>query len=91
MRNRIILTALMVVALAITACASAQPQVGRGPVVGVQPVEKVVREVPGAPEAQGGSVSDTAAQPPTTEQMIIRRANLELVVTDTEKTVAEVT
>ena len=90
MRNRIILTALIVVALLITACASAPPQVGREPVISEQPVERTV--VGGsAPEAYGGPVADTALPQGTTEQMIIRRANLELVVTDTEKTVAEVT
>ncbi len=90
MRNKIIMTALIVVALVVTACASAQPQVGGKPVVGVQPVERTVAGVP-APEAAGGSVSDTALPQGTTEQMIIRRATLELVVSDTEKTVAEVT
>lgn len=90
MRNKVILTALIVVALVITACASAQPQVGREPVVAVQPVERLV--VGGAAsEAQSGSVADTTLPQGTTEQMIIRRATLELVVSDTEKSVAEVT
>ncbi len=90
MRNKIIMTALIVVALVVTACASAQPQVGGKPVVAVQPVERTVAGVP-APEAAGGSVADTALPQDTTKQMIIRRAMLELVVSDTEKTVAEVT
>lgn len=89
MRNKVVITALIVVTLVITACASAQPQVGREPVVAVQPVERLV--VGGSSEAQSGSVADTTLPQGTTEQMIIRRATLELVVSDTEKSVAEVT
>lgn len=83
MRNKLFLTALIVLGLLVSACASPRP-------APEAPVEKVVvGRAPAAAPSAGGASQD-AASLPSGEQMIIRRANLELIVKDTEKAIAEI-
>ena len=82
MRNKIVLAALIVAGLLIAACASPAPE---------PPVASLgVERAPSAELAKAGRASPELATSPAGNQMIIRRANLELIVKDTEKAMAEI-
>ncbi len=85
MRNKIVLAALLVAGLLIAACASPAPEAPPE-----APVESLaVGRMPSAEPAKASGAGQDLASSPAGDQMIIRRANLELIVKDTEKAMAE--